>query len=142
VPHRIEIDDEVYAELERNVKGFEQPNDVLRRLLLKDVEPVAKSGPIRHGPHGRLKPLIDAGFVKPDDKLVHEQKRKGNRFEGTVTASGWISTEKGLYQTPSPALGSLVGTQIDGWAHWTHERTGNSLGQLRWLLENDGDRGQ
>ena len=32
---RIEIDDEVYAEMASLVHGAEQPNDVLRRVLLK-----------------------------------------------------------------------------------------------------------
>ena len=31
----IDIDDEVYAEMESLVHGSEQPNDVLRRVLLK-----------------------------------------------------------------------------------------------------------
>lgn len=129
MPHRIEIDDDVYAELERHVKGFEQPNDVLRRLLLKDtaearprLAPVAK---------GKLLPLLQAGLVEEGDRLVHERKRKGDRFEATVGESGWLIVDGDLVQAPSPALARLVGSQIDGWANWVHERSGKTLRQLR-----------
>jgi hypothetical protein len=131
--HRIEIDDEVYAELERNVKGFEQPNDVLRRLLLKGMSPTAKVDPTA-GQKGRLFPLIEAGFIKPGDELRHEKTRKGTVYDGTVTETGWVSTAKGLYQAPSPALAALTGSQIDGWANWIYVPSGKSLRQIRSLL--------
>lgn len=132
---RIEIDDEVYAELERNVKGFEQPNDVLRRLLL-GTSNVAKSStrvpsPVAVSIPGALAPLIAKGFVKAGDTLSHVQVRKGRRFAGVVEADGWIRTDKGRYKEPSPALGELVGTSIDGWAYWTHDPTRRTLRQLR-----------
>jgi Restriction Enzyme Adenine Methylase Associated len=132
--HRIEIDDDVYAELERYVKGFEQPNDVLRRLLLKDNTTLS-SVDATAGRKGKLLPLIEGGLIKPDDKLKHEQTRKGNVFEATVTESGWLSTNKGLYQAPSPALVDLVGSQIDGWANWLHVPSGKTLRQLRFQLQ-------
>jgi len=126
----IEIDDDVYAELERHVRGFEQPNDVLRRLLLK--EEAGKGGADVAAPRaGRLLPLIGAGLLAPDDALRHEQARKGGVFAATVTASGWLRTRKGLYQAPSPALTDLVGSQIDGWANWVHVPSGKSLRRLR-----------
>lgn len=132
---RIEIDDDVYAELERNVKGFEQPNDVLRRLLLKNAQPTAGStgvpSPAAPSIPGALTPLIDQGFVKPGDTLSHVQVRKGRHFAATVEPDGWIRTEMGRYKEPSPALGKLVGTSIDGWAYWIHGPTGKSLRRLR-----------
>lgn len=131
--HRIEIDDEVYAELERHVKGFEQPNDVLRRLLLQDAEPVGGAGPTSRR-MGKLWPLVEAGVIEDGDVVFHNRPRKGDRFEATVTASGWLIADGDLYQSPSPALGKLVGTQIDGWANWTHERSGKTLRALRWEL--------
>ena len=84
---------------------------------------------------GKLLPLIQAGIVTPGDKLKHEQTRKGNVFEAEVTDSGWITTGKGVYQAPSPALVDLVGSQIDGWANWQHVPTGKTLRQLRFKLE-------
>lgn len=138
--HRIEVDDEVWAEMERHVKGFEQPNDVLRRLLLNDRE-AAVEVDVTAGRKGKLLPLIQAGIVKPGDNLKHEQTRKGNVFEAEVTDSGWITTGKGVYQAPSPALVDLVGSQIDGWANWLHVPTGKTLRQLRFKLEQQSGSG-
>lgn len=133
--HRIEIDDDVYAELEKNVKGFEQPNDVLRRLLLRTGEATKTSAPVpgraRLSIPGALAPLIAKGLVKPGDTLSHVQVRKGRRFAATVETDGWIGTELSRYKEPSPALGNLVGTSIDGWAYWTHDPSGKTLRQLR-----------
>ena len=128
MPHRIEIDDDVYAELERHVKGFEQPNDVLRRLFLKDAQATKSVAPTRKG---KLLFLLQAELIEEGDVLFHERKRKGDRFEATVTANGWLVVNGNLYQSPSPALGDLVGTQIDGWHNWTHEKSGRTLRQLR-----------
>lgn len=135
VVRRIEIDDDVYAELERNAKGFEQPNDVLRRLLLTTSDATKSStrfpSPAAMSLPGALAPLIAKGFVKAGDTLSHVQVRKGRRFGGVVEADGWIRTEKDRYKEPSPALRDLVGTQIDGWAYWTHDSTRRTLRQLR-----------
>ncbi|NHO85141.1 MULTISPECIES: hypothetical protein [unclassified Micromonospora] len=132
---RIEIDDEVYAELERNVKGFEQPNDVLRRLLLeKGHSRAAVSGmPNAAAPSipGALTALIEKGLVQAGDTLSHVQVRKGRRFAAIIEADGWIRTDLGRYKEPSPALGKLTGTSIDGWAYWVHDTTKQSLRQLR-----------
>lgn len=132
---RIEIDDDVYAELERNVKGFEQPNDVLRRLLLKNnqlkVVSTPVSSPAAPSIPGALAHLLAHGLVKAGDTLRHVQVRKGRRFAATIEPDGWIRTDIGRYKEPSPALGKLVGTSIDGWAYWIHDPTGKSLRRLR-----------
>ncbi len=133
--HRIEIDDDVYAELGRHVKGFEQPNDVLRRMLLAEAAAEAPSRTELAGRKGKLLPLLEGGLIKPGDKLRHVQTRKGNIFEATVTASGEIVTTKGTYPAPSPALVDFVGSQIDGWANWLHLPSGKSLRQLRSTLK-------
>ncbi|CAL8979513.1 hypothetical protein CELL_03208 [Cellulomonas sp. T2.31MG-18] len=127
---RIEVDAEVYAELERHVKGFEQPNDVLRRLLLggRTVIPAPRPTPVAAG---KLLPLLEAGLVREGDVITHERPRKGDRFEATVVESGWILSNGTLYRTPSPALSHLVGSQIDGWANWMHQRSGKTLRELR-----------
>lgn len=132
---RIEIDDDVYAELERNVKGFEQPNDVLRRLLLGEGRAASKSAtapsPAAPSIPGALSDLLGKGLIEVGDTLSHVQVRKGRRFAATVEPDGWIKTEAGRYKEPSPALSKLVGTSIDGWANWTHDPTGKSLRRLR-----------
>lgn len=131
---RIEIDDEVYAELERHVKGFEQPNDVLRRLLLDETDAPASTkarATSRTDVVGRLLPLIESGLIKPDDKLVHHKIRKGITFTATVGINGTVITDAGIYTSPSPALAKLVGSQIDGWTNWTHLPTDKTLKELR-----------
>lgn len=130
---RIEIDDEVYAELEKLVRGFEQPNDILRRVLLKapSAERPSVGRRMSTSIPGALVSLIAKGFLKPEDTLSHVQVRKGRTFVGVVEADGWVRTDIKRYKEPSPALGDLVGTSIDGWAYWTHDRSGKTLRQLR-----------
>ena len=134
--HRIEIDDEVYRYLEQHVKGFEQPNDVLRRLLLPDAAPVEVPHPKPTAVPGRLLPLIEGGLLSAGDALSHHQVRKGREFGGVVDNQGWIITEVNSYREPSPALRDLVGSQIDGWANWTHVLSGKTLKELRAELNN------
>lgn len=129
MPHKIEIDDEVYGELERHVRGFENPNDVLRRLLLGDKKPITH--PLTTRKLGKLHMLLEAGLIHVNDSLTHHQPRKHRTFTATVEDHGWIRTEKDLYDNPSRALADLVGSQIDGWANWVHGPSGRTLGQLR-----------
>ena len=140
---RIEIDDEVYAELEKLVRGFEQPNDILRRVLLKspNTEPPSAGRRMSTSIPGALVSLITKGFLKPGDTLSHVQVRKGRTFVGVVEADGWVRTDIKRYKEPSPALGDLVGTSIDGWAFWTHDRLGKTLRQLREGQQRQGSRG-
>ncbi|QHD88377.1 hypothetical protein GR168_23030 (plasmid) [Gordonia sp. JH63] len=130
MPHKIEIDDEVYRELERHVKGFESPNNVLRRLLLGDKISTTHSEASIRTP-GKLLVLLEAGQIHAHDTLTHHQPRKHRTFTATVEDHGWIRTEKDMYNNPSRALADLVGSQIDGWANWVHEPSGRTLGQLR-----------
>lgn len=82
-------------------------------------------------PSGKLAPLIASGLIKAGDKLIHAQARKGQTWTGVVESDGRIKTDQGRYESPSPALGDLIGTSIDGWRNWTHERSGKTLHQLR-----------
>ena len=126
---RIEIDDEVYAWLADKAKGFEQPNDVLRRELLG-----ASAMTEDRSAKGRLWPLLQAGLIEAGDELRHDQPRKGRTHRGVVEADGRIRTEKGLYEHPSRALGDLVDTSISGPANWIHDRSGKPLYQLNRLM--------
>jgi hypothetical protein len=70
--------------------------------------------------------------VQSGDQLTHQRKRTGQTFSAIVTADGWVQLPDGqLYSAPSPALKACVGTEIDGWASWRHERTGKTLRELR-----------
>jgi hypothetical protein len=132
---KIPIDDEVYALLEDNVRGFEQPNDVLRRLLLgSNRARPPRRGPAGGGtrsPRGKLAPLIASGTIKAGDTLTHAQVRKGQIWTSAVEPDGRIRTDQGRYDSPSPALGDLTNTSVDGWRNWTHDRSGKTLHQLR-----------
>jgi hypothetical protein len=145
----ISIDEEVYRELERHVRGFEQPNDVLRRLLLSEHDAEAGitgetfyAAPNRRPRPGRLLPLLEDGLIQPGDRLVHTQVRKGVTFEGVVDGDGWITVGNKAFRTPSPALGSAVGSQIDGWANWVQESSGKTLRQLSEAAGRDRPRRQ
>lgn len=130
---RIDIDDEVYGALGEHAIGFQQPNDVLRALLgLRENVATTTTVATATARPGRLAPLLSAGVIKPGDKLVHVQVRKGGSFVGQVEPDGRIRTERDQYAEPSPALRELVGgSQIDGWKHWTHEASGKTLRELR-----------
>ena len=131
--HSISVDDEVYGALVRNRQGFEQPNDVLRRILLSGESPKVVCGDAAgQAPRiGRLSALVDAGLVDIGDQLRHERVRKGQVLVGEVIEGGSIRTVNGVYSAPSPALKGLVGTDIDGWHNWIHVRSGKSLRELR-----------
>lgn len=73
---------------------------------------------------------------------MHLQTRKGLSCIGQVEADGWITTEHGRNAEPSPALRDLVGSQIDGWAYWTHEPSSESLRQLREEAASPGGIGE
>lgn len=136
---KIEIDDDVYEALGKLVRGFELPNDVLRRIL--NLPPPNDEVPNVIGSKaGALGWLIEKGVIKPGDELTHIQVRRGRTFVLTVEADGWIRTELGRSATPSKALGGLVGTSVDGWAHLTHAPSGKTLRVLR--FENGGGTGR
>lgn len=151
--HSIDVDDELYRELERHVRGFETPNDVLRRLLLSftgledaarevksvreqdDVAPPARRVTVQPQTKqtfpGDLQDLLRRGLVAVGDELLHRQTRKGHTFRARVTEGGSIDTEKRRYRAPSPALGELLGTSVNGWTGWTHVRSAKTLAELR-----------
>ena len=129
----IEIDEDVYAWLEARVKGFESPNDVLRREVLgvePSKEPTA-AAPVRVIGKGALFSLIQAGLVEVGDELTCHRTRSGDTYRGTITEDGCIRTDLGTFTKPSPALKAFVGSEIDGWANWMHVPTRERLRDLR-----------
>lgn len=115
---RIEVDDQVYARLEGNGQGFEQPNDVLRRLLgLDDGKSVPTTAPPAPSDYisSKLKLLINDGLIAPGDTLIHQQGGGGDTFHAVVEADGWITTDikryldRRLHSRPSSAHPSTAG---------------------------------
>jgi hypothetical protein len=133
---RIEVDPEVYALLEAHARGFETPNDVLRRMLpWGDTQPGltegegSRSGTLQRS--GRLLPLMQASLINAGDNLAYHRTRKGDVLHARVGDHGAVVTERGEYESPSPALADLAGYQVDGWANWVHVPSGRSLRDLR-----------
>jgi hypothetical protein len=134
VVHKIEVDDEVFALLQRHAQPFvDRENDVLRRLLLG--EPAAGRSADTSAARndlGVLMPYLDAGLLEPNDELVHEQPRKGLVHRAHVTRDGCVEVAGNPpFRNVSPALKFCVGHDINGWDHWTHVRTGRRLRELR-----------
>ncbi|MFF0491409.1 hypothetical protein ACFYTQ_20490 [Nocardia sp. NPDC004068] len=129
--HQISVDEEVFDALVQHRQGFEQPNDVLRRLLLGDPPARPETFKLSKSRTGRLAPLLAAGLLEAGDELRHERVRKGQVFTAIVTSEGMLQTSEGVYSAPSPALKTLVGTEVDGWHNWVHVRSGKTLRELR-----------
>jgi hypothetical protein len=132
--HKVDIDREVYEFLQGHARPFEDSvNDVLRRLLLAGTTrpPEHEQASEAHRRAGDLKPYLDEGLLKPEDELVHDQPRKGVVHRATVTADGWLQINDQEFPKVSPALKSCVGHEINGWANWTHRRSGRLLQDLR-----------
>jgi hypothetical protein len=127
--HRIDVDEEVFEELQRRAKPFiDTPNDVLRRALLNGdaVKPVK---PTRR--RGHLIKLVEAGLVQPGDQVTHTRKRSGETYHAIITEDGWTELPDGqAFIGPSPALRQYVKTQIDGNANFVHDDSGKTLREL------------
>ena len=84
---KIEIDDEVYTYLERNVTGFfETPNQILRRILQLDKKDVAPNNSRtirrrRKKPKTNLTSLIESGLLE-ENQVLYLHDYQGNRISG------------------------------------------------------------
>jgi hypothetical protein len=126
---KIEVDDEVFAYLQRHSEPLvDTPNDVLRRQLLDASAPGMSSSRRT----GSLMPLIEAGLVTAGDTLQHHQSRLRRTHEAIITADGWIELPDGRsFSRPSPALKAQTGNDINGWGQYIHLRSGLPLQALR-----------
>lgn len=126
---KIEVDDEVFAYLQRHGEPLvDAPNDVLRRQLLGTSGP----GASHSRRTGSLLPLIEAGLVAANDTLQHHQSRLRRTHEATVTADGWVELPDGrAFSRPSPALKAQTGNDINGWGQYIHLPSGRRLQELR-----------
>ncbi|MEU4496973.1 hypothetical protein AB0F96_26910 [Streptomyces sp. NPDC023998] len=126
---KIEIDDEVFAYLQRHSEPLvDTPNDVLRRELL-GKNPDAEEEVRRPG---ALMFIIEAELAAPGDKLQHHQPRRQRTHESTITADGWVELADGrAFPQPSPALKAQTGSDINGWGQYIHLPSGRRLQELR-----------
>ncbi|MER8236102.1 hypothetical protein [Streptomyces sp. NPDC094049] len=127
---KIEIDDEVFAYLQRHSEPLvDTPNDVLRRQLLGEEKGGSES--LERG-LGGLMFIIEAGLAAPGDQLAHHQPRLHRTHHAKITADGWVELPDGrVFEQPSPALKAQIGSNVNGWGQYTHVPTGQKLQQLR-----------
>lgn len=128
------VDEDVFEALERNARGFLDPNGVLRILLgLDDKHSVPNSAPLAPSDYtsGKLMDLVREGHIEAGDALVHHTARLHHSYRAVVEADGWVATEIKRYRSPSAALSELVGSKVSGWGGWVHERSGKTLRELR-----------
>lgn len=138
----IDIDEDVFAELQQRARPFiDTPSDVIRALISASqklsegdptVTPSGQPGVPGKVKIGKLDALIKQGLIASGDTLIHERKRSGDVFEASVSKRGCIILPDGRwFREPSPALREYTHSQIDGWANWTHVPTGRTLRDLR-----------
>jgi len=127
----IRVDAEVYAWLEGQAQGFDNPNAVLRRFAgLDDSCVQAGTGQAE----GRLLSLIRAGLLSAGDVLVWERSRKGETHQATVTDTGHLRIAGDrVHSGPSSAASELAGSQTNGWKVWRCD--GTTLDELRNALK-------
>ncbi|MFE5482979.1 hypothetical protein [Streptomyces sp. NPDC056527] len=127
---KIEIDDEVFAYLQRHSEPLvDTPNDVLRRELLGEKS--SQDAGAERG-LGGLWFIIEAGLAAPGDQLRHHQPRLQRTHEAAITADGWVELPDGRsFAQPSPALKAQTGSDINGWGQYTHVPSGRKLQSLR-----------
>jgi hypothetical protein len=137
----IEIEDEVFVQLQNRARPFiDTPNDVIKRLLAEVgvVTQGASATPFPASPPGvstvgRLSKLIEDGLVHPGDKVRHRRKRTNEVFEATITEGGCLQVDgvPAPFREPSPALRHFTQSQIDGWHNWVHVDSQRTLRDLR-----------
>ncbi len=74
--------------------------------------------------------LIERGVVAAGDEIRHTQVRKGVTHTAYIDNEGYVVTSIDRYVSPSPALGALVGSSINGNVNWVHTKTGKTLAEL------------
>ncbi|MGH3712481.1 MAG: hypothetical protein ACRDT4_03330 [Micromonosporaceae bacterium] len=129
----IRISDEVYAHLQSRAEPLvDTPDSVLRRELGIDANESSTSGGLAVGPEGRLRPLVEAGLLRPGDRLIWRQTRLGRTYHATVLRRGALQLESGaIEKSPSGACRALTGKSYDGWEEWRRESDNVLLRDLR-----------
>ncbi len=138
---KIDIDDEVWKELQKRAIPFEDtPNSVLRKLLgLEDADKknsiteiaskISKiSEPIK------LPTLISTVQVEPPNIIGFlEGKRLWKRFKGkdyfAEVKNGKFIIDDKAFDSPSRAAMYITGTFVNGWLFWKYNDPNNN----QWL---------
>jgi hypothetical protein len=116
--HKIDVDDEVYAHLERSAKPLvDTPNSVLRRLLDLDRKEPAPATSRRQTPP--LAQLVATGKLTVGQRLTWRRRNLGTEYTAFVTEDGKLRLEDGtIYDSPSGACFAAAGINVNGWSTW------------------------
>jgi hypothetical protein len=110
----IDIDLDVYKIIMQNIKYINEPaNDVLKRLLIGDSEPISGNWKSNNSFSGGL--TSKNVFLKSGMKL--RKHFKGNLFEATVH-DGYIEFNNKRYTSPSGAAVAAARGSVNGWRFW------------------------
>ena len=82
-----------------------------------------------------LRDLIRAGHIQAEEQIQWVRPRMGLKHHAVVNANGQITTEDGvIHRSPSGAARHFYQKPIDGWSAWKVIRTGQSLSEIRKLV--------
>lgn len=129
----IRVDDDVYAVINRGIADGISANTALRAALGLPTEaapqPVSPTPPA--GRAGKLRPLIDAGLLRPGQEVTWRRRLREETHTATVSSSGCMVTADG-HETISPdaAATAVAGYPCTGWKRW-RTSDGTTLDQLR-----------
>lgn len=143
----IRVDEEVFKALQDLAEPFvDTPNSVLRKLLGLAPGPTADGGdgevtpvatPRLAGREKRLASYLEAGALKPGDRLVWHRRNHRTTHYATVLPDGNLRVElpDGTHRTfgsPSAAASELAGNPQNGLKVWRlGQADGPSLDELR-----------
>lgn len=83
---------------------------------------------------GSLAPLMEAGLLKPGDKLAFHQRRAKRTGRARLLSDGRIAVQgqSAGFHSPSKAAEAITGNIINGWTLWrTQDGEGPTLDELR-----------
>lgn len=134
----IEIDFEIHKLIEMERRGFDEPEYVALRRLLKLGQPKcnAPSG-TRETPQGRA--WSHGGVILPHGTQL-QMKHNGQRYEGQIINGVWV-VEGHSVTSPSAAANAVARTKdgkpagVNGKVYWEVKRPGESKWTLFKALE-------
>lgn len=100
--------------------------------------PIVKRMPPSASPKGGAKAqydedmllLLEMGPLRPGERLIFEQPRKGRRHTAFVESDGGLRFQNARYVSPSGAAVSAAGRSSNGWICW-RTTDGRLLDDLR-----------
>lgn len=133
---RIDVDFDVIAELGQRGKFGDTFNDVIRQALgMPRLE--FRVGGLQLHNRGSLAPILEAGLLRPEQRLTWERRNLGETHLATVTADGRMMTRNGAsHVSPDTCASAVAGYPCKGWRQWRTE-DGKTLQELLEKISSD-----